>query len=141
MSKPDIPRAARRELEQRAEGHCERCCISFARSKRRPEAHHLTNERRDKELVADLLLVCPQCHRACHEAEGTPPLPAHVVKKRRAAERRAARRPAPPWIKAGNAFGPAYDREREAGWSHDEATARAATIAKEIAAAERSEGK
>src|SRR6478609_236704 len=99
MSRPDIPRAVRRELEQRAEGHCEVCCISFARSKRKATAHHLTSERRGKELVSDLLLVCPACHKDCHGTEGTPPLPAYVKKEREAAERRARRRPTPPWIK------------------------------------------
>jgi len=106
--------------------------VSFARSKRKPEAHHVTSERRGHELVADLLLVCPPCHGACHVEEGTPLLPAHVVEKRRAAERRAARRPAPPHIKRGHAFGPAYDRERRAGWSHDEATARAAAYTRAL---------
>ncbi len=103
--------------------------MSFARSKRRPEAHHVTSERRGHELVADLLLVCRQCHGACHDAEGTPPLPEEVVEKRRAAERRAARRPAAPSIKRGRAFGPAYDRERQAGYGHEEAAETAAAYA------------
>lgn len=132
VSKPHIPSAVRRELEERAEGHCEACCISFACSKRRQEAHHLTSDRRGHELVPDLLLVCPQCHRACHDAEGTPPLPEDVVEKRRAAGRRAARRPAPPSIKRGRAFGPAYHRERQAGCRHEEATERAAAYTRAL---------
>jgi hypothetical protein len=106
--------------------------VSFASSKRKPEAHHVTSERRGHEHVADLLLVCPLCHGACHAEEGTPPLPARVIEKRRAAERRAARRPAPRHAKRGQAFGPAYDRELRAGWSHEDAVARAAAYTRAL---------
>lgn len=133
MSVPHLSRRVRRELQERAEGHCEACCVSFARSKQKPVAHHLTNERRGHELVSDLLLVCPACHKECHDLEGSPPLPQYVIRARRAAERRAALRPAPPYLKSGELFGPAYERERDAGWSHEQATQRAAAYAKAMA--------
>ena len=59
-------------------------------------AHHVTSERRSKELVSDLLLVCRVCHKDLHTRFGTPPMPPHAKRAREAAGRRTRRRPAPP---------------------------------------------
>jgi hypothetical protein len=116
MSRPDIPRPVRRELEERAKGRCEGCGVRFLTPAQREKAealreqkmgadgswrpwvraarsfaHHLTSERRGKELVSDLLLVCRVCHKNCHDTEGTPPLPLYVKKEREAAGQRARR--------------------------------------------------
>jgi hypothetical protein len=58
-------------------------------------AHHVTSERRGKEIVGDLLLVCGVCHAECHRRFGTPPLPPHAKEAREAAGRRAQRRRGP----------------------------------------------
>jgi hypothetical protein len=121
VSRPDIPRLVRRELEERAKGRCEVCGVRFLSPAEREKAealreqkmdatgswkpwvkaarsfaHHVTSERRGKELVSDLLLVCSVCHRDLHSRFGTPPLPPHAKRAREAAGRRGRRGPTPP---------------------------------------------
>lgn len=49
-----------RRVRDRAHNRCEKCGVLHGRL----EVHHLTYERFQNELIADLLLLCVACHEA-----------------------------------------------------------------------------
>ncbi len=58
-------KSLRMQVIERDDWRCQSCHDTTDN----PQVHHLTYDRRGKELLEDLITICPSCHRAIHNLD------------------------------------------------------------------------